>query len=77
MCAQQLWEKWGLDSCSYMKRFSFDEFFSKHQVVPLEATRLSGCTVCTALPQRVARCINCVCLTCEAAAAPPASCIAD
>jgi len=29
---KQLWEKWGLDSCSYMKRFSFDEFFSKHQI---------------------------------------------
>jgi hypothetical protein len=28
---QDLWAKWGLDQNSYMKRFSFDEFFSKEQ----------------------------------------------
>ena len=29
---KQLWEKWGLDTCSRMARYSFDEFFSKHQL---------------------------------------------
>ena len=31
---QGLWTKWGLDTHSYVKRFTFDEFFSKHQVYP-------------------------------------------
>jgi len=29
--AKELWEKWGLDQNSYIKRLSFDEFFSEEQ----------------------------------------------
>jgi len=29
---KNLWEKWGLQPCSLRKRYSFDEFFSKHQI---------------------------------------------
>ena len=32
VCVQNFFEKWGLDTCSHMKRYTFDEFFSKHQV---------------------------------------------
>jgi hypothetical protein len=28
---QEMWKKWGMDQHSYMKRLSFDEFFSKEQ----------------------------------------------
>ncbi|EKX45155.1 hypothetical protein GUITHDRAFT_163320 [Guillardia theta CCMP2712] len=28
---KELWTKWGFEDCSYLRAFSFDEFFSKHQ----------------------------------------------
>jgi len=49
---QDLWAKWGLDQNSYMKRFSFDEFFSKEQKDVFIRDLFASEAVHIRLPQR-------------------------